>query len=607
MRQKTGASTPVFCYHKYMKRFVAWIAAALALTAVLAVSAHAGVNDFTINKFDADYYLGRDEAGRSTLKTIERITAEFPQFDQNHGLERALPTSYDGHPTKLKVSSVTDANGQKLSYSEKEDENGNKVLRIGEADKYVHGQMTYIITYEQRDVTRFFDDTGSDEFYWDINGTAWRQNFGQVTARIHADQSLRSRMSGSMACYYGYSGEGSRCGITEEGDTLVASMTNLRPGQNMTLAVGFQKGTFAVYEPSAFEKFMETALRIWVILLAVGSVIGFILIFIISFRYSSLSNRKKDLGTIVPEYLPPKETSVLTSSRIGDGVRSGMTAQIVDLAVRHYLKIYQTKDKSLFKSAEYELEIIKPIGTLRVEERDFLATLFGKRGTAVGSRLDMKSLKNDYSVAAKMQKDTKKLDQLIKGAYELRQKNQRASKWFNVVGSWTLAAGILTLSPLLLIAAIIALVCAAQLRPLTDKGLDLRRYLMGLKMYIGVAEEERLKMLQSPDGAEKVGEKATDDPKKLVKLYEKVLPYAILFGQEREWNKQLGNYYEQNGSSPDWYAGNAAFSAAVFSSAMNDFSTSTSTYAASTSSSSGGSSGGGSSGGGGGGGGGGGW
>ena len=35
---------------------------------------------------------------------------------------------------------------------------------------------------------------------------------------------------------------------------------------------------------------------------------------------------------------------------------------------------------------------------------------------------------------------------------------------------------------------------------LTDKGLALRRYLAGLKMYIEVAETERLKMLQSPEG-----------------------------------------------------------------------------------------------------------
>jgi len=119
-------------------------------------------------------------------------------------------------------------------------------------------------------------------------------------------------------------------------------------------------------------------------------------------------------------------------------------------------------------------------------------------------------------------------------------------------------------------------------------------------MYIGAAETERLKMLQSPEGAEKVGEIGSDKGQ-LVKLYERVLPYAVLFGQEDQWNKQLGQYYETTNTTPTWYVGNnAVFSAVAFNSIVTSFSSSAS-------SSAGGSSGGGSSGGGGGGGGGGGW
>lgn len=114
-------------------------------------------------------------------------------------------------------------------------------------------------------------------------------------------------------------------------------------------------------------------------------------------------------------------------------------------------------------------------------------------------------------------------------------------------------------------------------------------------------------MLQSPEGAEKT-QVDTADPKKLVRLYERVLPYAVLFGQEKEWNKQLGSHYQSTGQQPDWYTGAslAAFNAASFSSAMTSLTTSINSTGTSYSSS-GGSSGGGFSGGGGGGGGGGGW
>jgi len=144
--------------------------------------------------------------------------------------------------------------------------------------------------------------------------------------------------------------------------------------------------------------------------------------------------------------------------------------------------------------------------------------------------------------------------------------------------------------------------------PLTKKGVGLRDYLAGLKDYIDVAEEERLKMLQSPKGAEKVGAKVDgNDVRQLVKLYERVLPYAVLFGSEREWSKQLGAYYKSAGQQPDWYSGNGAFNAAMFTSMMIGFSSQSSSYSSATSASSGGAGGGGFSGGGGGGGGGGGW
>jgi uncharacterized membrane protein len=91
----------------------------------------------------------------------------------------------------------------------------------------------------------------------------------------------------------------------------------------------------------------------------------------------------------------------------------------------------------------------------------------------------------------------------------------------------------------------------------------------------------------------------------VVKLYEKLLPYAVLLGLETEWAKVLGTYYENLGSSPEWYGGSTAFNAGLFASSMSALSsTAASAYSGSSSSSSSGFSGGGGSSGGGGGGGG---
>lgn len=228
----------------------------------------------------------------------------------------------------------------------------------------------------------------------------------------------------------------------------------------------------------------------------------------------------------------------------------------------------------------------------------------------VGKRLNLKKLQNNAGYYSRTLDNDEMFENLVRHSYGLRAVDDDMKRWGRRWGSFALTIAVLTLSVAWLIAMIAIFILSMKPWRLTDKGLALKRYLEGLKMYIGVAETERLKMLQSPEGAEKVRSIVDGDPtagpKLLVKLYERVLPYAVLFGQEKQWNAQLGRYYETANGSPDWYAGQTAFNAAAFSSAMSSFSQASS-HASSISSSSGGSGGGGFSGGGGGGGGGGGW
>lgn len=589
-----------------MKRLILGLIVTLGVLSGVAVSVSADTNDFSFKSFEADYYLGSDSEGRSTLKTVEKLTANFTVPNQNHGIERAIPKKYDGHPTNLKVQSVTDENNNPVEYEERSS-NGNAVLRIGDGDAYVMGTKTYIITYTQRDVTKYFDSTGLTEFYWDTNGTQWNQSFDRVTARVHLSDSVLPTLTDKLSCYYGPSNATNTCTISADGSIVTASVDNLQARENMTVAVGFTAGTFRGYEQSTAEKIGEILLKIWIVSLFITVPLGIVLTIWFCMRYVQVGRRNKEMGTIVAEYLPPKHASVLVSAKIGDSTRAETTAQMIDLAVRHYIKIYQTKEKSTWKPAEFELEITKDISDLTVDERDFISTLFGN--TAVGTKLDMKTLKNNYKLAAAMQVNSKQMVKRIQGEYDLQKKDEAAIRWFTRFSWGLLASSIILLAPTLFIAALTALICAMSLQVLTDKGLNLRRYLAGLKLYIGIAEEDRLKMLQSPEGAEKVGSPIDgNDSRQMVKLYERVLPYAVLFGQEKEWNKQLGSYYEQANAQPDWYAGQTtAFNAVLFTTAVSDFGASMNSYSASSDSSSGGSSGGGSSGGGGGGGGGGGW
>ena len=172
-------------------------------------------------------------------------------------------------------------------------------------------------------------------------------------------------------------------------------------------------------------------------------------------------------------------------------------------------------------------------------------------------------------------------------------------------GEWIFIA----IFALFLLIFFVGLISTIKLHPYfthTIKGLQYSRYLDGLKLYIKMAEADRLQFLQSVQGAD-------TSPAGVVKLYEKLLPYAVLFRLEESWLQELAHYYEQPDlTPPTWYVGVGVFSAHEFSRAITAASRSigtaaTHSTASSSSSGSSGGGGGGFSGGGGGGGGGGGW
>lgn len=555
------------------------------------------LDNFTITNYDVEMKLGRDSENRSTLHVVETITANFTRRNENRGLERAFVKTYENRGTSFDLESVTDENGRKLSYHWSGD-----TLRIGDKDRYVYGPQTYKITYTQRDITKHYEDTAKDEFYWDVIGGDWRVPIQQASVRLELAPEIRSAVQTDAQCYSGRFGSTDRCQIEGSDGVYVVEAQNIGNRAGITVAIGFASETFASYQ----EGLAQRLFKLWVMSLILTTFVGVFVIVWLSMRAQRFKYRTNELGTIVPEYLPPKNASVAASAAVVSGITSVMAAELTDLAVRRYIQILETKPKrSFWRSAEYDIKVVKDIASLRQEEQEILFDMYGKR-PSVGERLPLKQLQNNTSAYTRFSDNDKKLRELMRSQYELKHVDETARGWFVKASIVLLVAGLVTLGPLLLVASLVAFIISRTLWVLSDEGLALQRYVKGLEMYIKVAEKDRIKMLQSPEGAEKVDIDDPTDPAQLVKLYEKVLPYAILFRQEKEWSQALGNYYEQSGSNPNWYAGSTAFNAIAFSSAMSSFSTSVASTSAS-SSSSGGSSGGGFSGGGGGGGGGGGW
>src|SRR5690606_35149454 len=116
------------------------------------------------------------ESGRASMRVVETIVALFPDHNQNRGIIRAIPTKHGDYDLDVQLVSVRDESGADV-YVERYDFEDIAELYLG-TDDYVHGRTTYVIEYTMRDVVRHFDDSGDDEFYWDINGDGWAQRWG---------------------------------------------------------------------------------------------------------------------------------------------------------------------------------------------------------------------------------------------------------------------------------------------------------------------------------------------------------------------------------------------------------------------------------------------
>jgi uncharacterized membrane protein YgcG len=587
-------------------------------------------SDFSFRSFDAVYQLGRDADQHATLAVTETIVALFPQTDQNHGIIRDIPATYGSADLQTNVISVMDENGRSVPFQQS-DQGGFVQLQIGSGSTFVHGATSYVISYTQRDTIRHFADTDDDEFYWDVNGTGWGQPFAEVSAKVDVAADLTGALNGHTACYQGAENSTTPCeggvqaaaadseNATASGFT--ASARNLAAGENLTVAIGFASGTFVDESgkaPVQGTPVTDGEVAGWLLSLLgfpavlVGTIGGFV-------------NRRKKTqparGIIIPQYSPPDDLDVMAAAELIGKPSTAVPAQLVNLSVRGKTRLLGYPVGSA-RAADYSVQLLDPTG-LRGFEPQVVDALFGD--AKAGATHDLKKY-GDTALADKLAPVLEQLPGWLdtNGAYDGRRHTVGSivvlvitAILFVVALGAAIAggAGGLAFAFISLIAGgigvITALVGVSGVKKLSTKGAQWNDYLLGMRMYLQLAEQDRLRVLQSPTGAERID---VGDGKVLVKLYEKLLPWAVIWGVEDQWSKVLEIELQRTNTEPDFWVGQAPFSALIFTSMLSGIGqstlpvpTSTSTGNSGFSSFSGGSFGGGFSGGGGGGGGGGGW
>ncbi|MDO7882682.1 hypothetical protein [Antiquaquibacter soli] len=205
---------------------------------------------------------------------------------------------------------------------------------------------------------------------------------------------------------------------------------------------------------------------------------------------------------IVPQYLPPPGLSLVAAAELlGDGKRA-MAAQIVDFAVRKVITISRTEKGFRFGLVNADGE--------GADERSVLAALFG--GPRPGAELVISRGRNSGLGALLREPHRAITAALVRDGLATER------------GFWAKFFTPLKREPV---------IATPKAYPVVD-------HLWGIHDYVRLAEKERFALLQSPDGT------ATRvvDGREMLLLNERLLPYAVLFGLEREWAKAIDTQHQ---------------------------------------------------------------
>ncbi|MFM2277328.1 MAG: hypothetical protein RIT12_724 [Actinomycetota bacterium] len=529
----------------------------------------ADVNDFSFESFDATYEISVNEAEdkRPEMVVTETLVANFPLIEQNRGIKRSIPLrSYQLYPDNIQVLSITDESGKARDYEQTTDGEFLHLAIKARDNSYVFGKQTYVIKYKQDWVLSNFESEDSkttrSEFYWDINGTGWPQSFGRVSATVILDQALSQNViPKSMRCYEGNYGSTGSCKVSQPSEnTFVFSSTDLKATETQTIAIGFNPGVANVDGPQA----VDSPSFIWFLLSLIALIA--ILIWAIYYRVTQLKNLGKT-SIIIPQYQPPVSPDLAVSALVARKSAHLNQASVIELAIKKLIEIEQVADS---KKDNFILRKTSEVATNPNHVELLKALGLSKAGDEVNLSGNMKAAEQAALAKRLLALKSKITRQVNSGGYfKKRALGIPALVFVGVL----LATVILFASAIAVDAESVSLLTAIPFlfvfpylltywiilskRVMTAKGVEVEDYLKGMKMYIELAEKDRLDFLQSPKGASLTPSQVKG--RSVLKLYEEVLPWAILLGLHKQWNGVLNNLYEKD-TTPVWFVGAPVFS-----------------------------------------------
>jgi uncharacterized membrane protein YgcG len=506
---------------------------------------------FDTQRFDASFKIAQD----GTFQVTESITVDFHQ--PQHGIVRQIPLNTGSATGKVRtvyvsVGSVT-ANGQPV-HSQTKEQGGDLSIRVGSADIFVNGRVTYRLQYTVDGAITPIDKADQlgkrSEFFWNLLPTAWPTSIGAGTMTITYPTPEPGRLVARVLA-----GElGTRKGIQVEpgkppigrsdlidvqlsAEGVVVSLKRPLPkGKGITAAVALPGNTVVPRSPTIQQQPEDTSAPTlelpkgppWLGLLAA---IPGLIVFMLARRLWPSKERPLVVKFDAPPNIGPSLSGTIIDGQVNP---RDVVAGIVSLAQKGALRLHHPQVEGQGISIEL-VGIEKARGTDYSEQ--YLYASLAQYGGVISSDMLRGSFGGNYQQIQRI---------LIQDAVDrgLFSQSGGSKSGFGclLVGLTAVAAfGLCVFQPVftvfgVLFSLILGSVGISKISYVTRPGQLVRRELQGLKEFITRANQKEMNYM------------AQIDPDQA--LFEKLLPYAIAFDAVKQWTEAFRGL---DLVMPDWY------------------------------------------------------
>jgi uncharacterized membrane protein YgcG len=525
------------------------------------------------------------------LLVVERIDYDFAGTS-HHGIYRDIPvrapydTKFD-RVYPIKVLSVTATGGASAKVATK---SMNDLLRIqiGDANKTVTGEHVYTLTYRVTGSLNGFED--HDELYWNAIGQYWTVPIDRASVKVTVPGKVTR-----AACFTGPLHSGLPCyGTKVSGRTATFGSTGLLPYEGITVAVGFPTGLVPKPHPVLKERWAFQ--RAFSLTPVTGSVTGLLLLVIlfglgrllwrtgrdrraagseIDAAFGSSAGGEVTVplfekGTTPVEFAPPEDIRPGQVGTLLDETANPLdvTATIIDLAVRGYLRIEEIPKHGLFGKPDWRLVRLKPSDDLLEYEQLLLDGLFedATEKDPQGNLSVLMSELRKHFAARLVKVENALYDDATKRKWFAGRPDKVRATWHARGWAVLIVAGIamfvvagrthygLITVPFVL-AGLVIITTAHRMPRRSAKGTGMVRRVRGFRVYIDTAEKQEARFQEREN------------------IFSKYLPYAVVFGLTEKWAKAFAHLGDDMTQMVPWYVGTQAFSPVGFASSVDHFST----------------------------------